>query len=141
SISYPLSLSLFPHLLLLALLQTIGLYLIYHYYPHRLLLVMLLKRCCLILFGGHLYLQYHSAHFLVSLLQFVSRFLMLGLTHLLLFSHLVLLCHRMLSQTIFYPLMLLLFILLLCYETFIIISLYLTYHYYYLHLILLTFLF
>src|SRR5699024_3937184 len=99
---------------------------------------MLLKRCCLILFGGHLYLQYHSAHFLVSLLQFVSRFLMLGLTHLLLISHLVLLSHRMLSQTIFYPLMLLLIAHLLWYETFLTISLNLTYHYYSHHLLLVT---
>src|SRR5699024_2417682 len=72
--------------------------------PHHLLLVTLQRRCYPILFVAHLSLWYRSVRYLFSLLQFVSRFLMFGLTHLLRLFHLVLLIRLMLLLPISYQL-------------------------------------
>src|SRR5699024_1872837 len=109
---------------------TICLYLTRHYYPHHLLLVTLQRRCYPILFVAHLSLWYRSVRYLFSLLQFVSRFLMFGLTHLLRLFHLVLLIRLMLLLPISYQLRFSLVLHSLLLDLLLIIDLFPSFHYY-----------
>src|SRR5699024_9399688 len=93
------------HSSLLGLLLTIDLYLRLRYHPHHLLLVMLRRRCYLILFVTLFYLRYLLVQYLASLVPFVSLFLILGLTRLLRIFHLELLIRLMLHLLISYLLL------------------------------------
>ena len=109
-----------------------------HCYPHRLLLAMLQMQCYPILFEDHLYPQYHSVHYLPSLVLFVSHFLMLELMHLLQISHLELLNRLLLLLLIYYLLLFLLVLHSLRLALLQTIVQYLAHHYCLHHLLLVT---